>query len=62
MSDPRAFPVPAPCPFCGGTTEIVDATKVLGLWRLIHRCKVVGYICIESDEPHKAVERWNVRA
>lgn len=51
-----------PCPFCGGEAEIHDATRILGLWRLVHRCKVIGYIGIERADKDAAIAAWNRRA
>lgn len=49
------------CPFCGGEAEIHDATRILGLWRLVHRCKVIGYIGIERADKDAAIAAWNRR-
>lgn len=49
------------CPFCGGEAEIHDATRILGLWRLVHRCKVIGYIGIERADKEAAIAAWNTR-
>lgn len=50
-----------PCPFCGGKPEIHDATRILGVWRLVHRCKVVGYMEIERTISDDAIAAWNHR-
>ena len=52
-----------PCPFCGLPAEdIVDATRVLGTWRMIHRCPSIGPISIEHANRERLVQRWNTRA
>ena len=51
-----------PCPFCGQPAgEIVDATRILGKWRLIHRCKVLGPVSLDDFERDSLVDRWNTR-
>lgn len=51
-----------PCPFCGRSNiEEVDATKTLGVWRLIHRCVVFGYMQIESSDKNRNSYKWNTR-
>lgn len=49
------------CPFCGGASQLVDATKVLGVWRLVHRCKVLPVISIEKPTQEACVATWNTR-
>ncbi|HAX40613.1 MAG TPA: hypothetical protein DCY10_07045 [Clostridiales bacterium] len=52
-----------PCPVCGETPEgIVDATKVIGLYRITHRCKVWPAFSLEGSTPERVAERWNTRA
>ncbi len=52
-----------PCPFCGETPpEIVDATKILGVHRIVHRCKVIPAFSIEAATPERAAEVWNTRS
>jgi len=51
------------CPFCGEPGPgPVDATKILGVWRMIHRCKVVGPISLENETREGVLETWNTRA
>ena len=51
-----------PCPFCGEIEEeIVDATRVLGAWRLIHRCRAVGPLELGSSDRSRVVTTWNRR-
>jgi len=51
-----------PCPFCGGDAEVTDTTKVLGVWRLIHRCKAIGPISLERYNEETLTNAWNTRA
>lgn len=54
---------PEPCPFCGGDgVSVTDATRILGVWNLIHRCPVVGAISLQGDSREKVVATWNTRA
>ena len=53
-----------PCPFCGVLNDkegITDATRILGVWRFIHRCKVIGPISIEDGNRDHVVAIWNTR-
>ena len=51
------------CPFCGEHPgEITDATRILGVFNIIHRCKVIGPIKIESTDRDCLVATWNTRA
>jgi hypothetical protein len=50
-----------PCPFCGGEAEITDATRVLGVWNLIHRCTVLVPISCSFYSQEKAITAWNTR-
>lgn len=51
------------CPFCGETpSEIVDATKILGVYRVVHRCKVIPPFVLEAATPEKVAAAWNRRA
>ncbi|WP_136068018.1 hypothetical protein [Aquamicrobium sp. LC103] len=51
------------CPFCGETpSEIVDATKILGVYRIVHRCKTIPPFSIEAATPEKVAAAWNRRA
>jgi Lar family restriction alleviation protein len=53
-----------PCPFCGLSDDlkITDATKILGTYNIIHRCKIVGPIKIETFDEADVAARWNTRA
>ena len=52
-----------PCPFCGGTDiAITDATRVLGVFRLIHRCQVMGPLQTERAKTEAVAAVWNTRA
>ena len=52
-----------PCPFCGETPkEIVDATRILGVYRIVHRCAVIPAFVLEAATPEKVAENWNRRA
>ncbi len=52
-----------PCPFCGGTPkEIVDATRILGVHRIVHRCAVIPPFALEAATPEGVSEQWNRRA
>lgn len=51
------------CPFCGrDNVEVHDATEILGVWRLVHRCKVIGTVSLESYDKERIVREWNTRA
>ena len=50
-----------PCPFCGETPVIVEHFKE-DLWRLTHRCKVMGPMVIDwTSDQNKLAQRWNTR-
>lgn len=52
-----------PCPFCGKIPDpIVDATNILGKWRLFHRCKIIGPSVIEGYDRESPISMWNTRA
>jgi hypothetical protein len=52
-----------PCPFCGFEVDsLTDATRIMGVWRLLHRCKVIGPIAIERVEKDRVILTWNTRA
>ncbi len=52
-----------PCPFCGGEAgKIVDATRILGTFNLIHRCPVIGPFKIEHATQEAVIATWNTRA
>lgn len=51
-----------PCPVCGETPEgIIDATKVIGLYRITHRCKVWPPFSLEGAAPERVAALWNTR-
>jgi hypothetical protein len=50
------------CPFCGGAAEITKHFKE-DIWRLLHRCPVVGPITIDWwDDRMRLIAAWNRRA
>lgn len=50
-----------PCPFCGRDAEITKHYRY-EMWRLIHRCKVMGAMEIDWDENRtRLLETWNTR-
>ncbi len=52
-----------PCPFCGGEAgKIVDATRILGTFNLIHRCPIIGPLKIEHATQEAVIAKWNTRA
>ncbi len=52
-----------PCPFCGGEAgKIVDETRILGTFNLIHRCPVIGPLKIEHATQEAVITTWNTRA
>ena len=52
-----------PCPFCDGYAgEITDATRVLGVFKLVHWCPVIGPITIECSTREAVIATWNTRA
>lgn len=52
-----------PCPWCGETKiEPVDATRILGMWNIIHRCPVIGPFKIELSTREDVISIWNTRA
>lgn len=59
MTDPNAL---EPCPFCGGIPDISKHFKE-EMWRLLHKCPVVGAITMDWTSPaSRLVKRWNRRA
>lgn len=55
--------VPKACPFCGGDdVSVTDATRFLGVWRLLHRCPVIGAVEIQNKTREGAIAVWNTRA
>ncbi len=52
-----------PCPWCGQTPpEIVDATKVMGVWRIIHRNCVIPPFSLDAPSREKLIAAWNTRS
>ena len=52
-----------PCPFCGQTPDkIVDATRHLGCYRIIHRGCVIPNFSLEGKNASDVADRWNRRA
>ena len=52
-----------PCPFCGGEAgKIVDATRILGTFNLIHRCPIIGGVEIKRATQEGVIAKWNTRA
>jgi hypothetical protein len=52
-----------PCPFCGEVPpQIVDATRIVGVWRIVHRCKVIPPFSLEGSTPESVAAKWNTRA
>ena len=52
-----------PCPWCGETKiEPLDATRILGMWNIIHRCPVIGPFKIELSTREAVISIWNTRA
>ena len=52
-----------PCPFCDGYAgEITDATRVLGVFKLVHWCPVIWPITIECSTREAVIATWNTRA
>jgi predicted nucleic acid-binding Zn ribbon protein len=50
------------CPFCGDKPEITKHFRE-EMWRLLHRCKIVGAISFDWSENFAwLVSRWNTRA
>lgn len=51
-----------PCPFCGGAdAAVADATRILGVFLLTHRCPAVGTIQIARATTEAVVAVWNTR-
>jgi len=52
-----------PCPFCGEAVEMNDYTdKPACAWVMIHRCKIIGPIRMESYSGEGIRKAWNTRA
>lgn len=49
------------CPFCGETPEITKHFKE-EIWRLTHRCSVVGAIMLDWSSQNWLSKAWNTRA
>ncbi len=49
------------CPFCGRTPEITKHFRE-DQWQLIHRCPVMGAMCLDWRPKNKLYEIWNSRA
>lgn len=50
-----------PCPWCNGIPEYVDATQVLGVHHLFHRCRVMGHLSIQRSNKDDLFPIWNTR-
>lgn len=51
------------CPWCGDTpSEITDATRVLGVFRIAHRKCVVPNFSLEAGTADGVAKKWNTRA
>jgi Lar family restriction alleviation protein len=52
------------CPFCGKQPEpIVDATRILGVWRIFHRgCPSLPNVVVEAHSRENVVAAWNRRS
>jgi hypothetical protein len=48
-----------PCPFCPKSVDIVDATKHLCAWRVIHRCEFFPTLTIDRETASAAAAWWN---
>ena len=52
-----------PCPFCGESVEMNDYTdKPACAWVMIHRCKIIGPIKMDSYSASALAQTWNTRA
>jgi hypothetical protein len=49
------------CPFCGETPELSKYFKE-DMYQMIHRCKVMGAICLDWSSAERVAKRWNTRA
>lgn len=50
-----------PCPFCGETPEVHKHFKE-PMWRLTHRCWVIGPIVWDWTAPESRIaDKWNIR-
>jgi len=60
MTDTTKAPELKPCPICGKPPgEPVDATRILGSWRIVHRGCLIPNFAIERCTLHDAVSAWN---
>lgn len=51
-----------PCPFCGGKPDgPVDATRILGVWRIVHRDCIMPSFSLEKATPEAVIAAWNTR-
>jgi hypothetical protein len=50
-----------PCPFCGERPEVTKHFKE-DMYRLIHRCKVLGPVSFDWSDKEPTHDRWNTRA
>jgi hypothetical protein len=57
MLGPRLMP----CPFCGETPAFAKHFRE-EMWRLMHRCKAVGFIEVSDWGPREwGAKKWNTR-
>jgi hypothetical protein len=50
-----------PCPFCGETPAPTKHFKE-DMWRMIHRCPIVGAIMFDwADDVNHIAKQWNTR-
>jgi hypothetical protein len=60
MTDTTKAPELKSCPICGKPPgEPVDATRILGSWRIVHRGCLIPNFAIERYTLHDAVSAWN---
>jgi hypothetical protein len=54
------------CPFCGGTPKVIqpEEGRYAGLFRVEHRCPVIGYIEISdwTEVLDYSITKWNTRS
>lgn len=60
MNEMEKLNILKPCPFCGDRAEL---TKHFSseMWRLIHRCKVLGPISLDWGDKETHIKSWNTR-
>lgn len=52
-----------PCPICGNTPDDpIDATRILGVWRIVHRGCLDPNFAVERSTKDSAIAAWNARA